>query len=124
MSPTGWDDTKERRLLLQLLTLHPIQMSVAEWELIARKWDNGNKPNSFRMHFAKLKAEGEAMMDEDVGGLDGGIQSAVKGRYIWFEIMLMVGGKQRSQMEGEGNVKERAKRIKKKQEEGSSDDTS
>jgi hypothetical protein len=30
MSPTGWDDTKERRLLLQLLALHPIQVSVAE----------------------------------------------------------------------------------------------
>ena len=79
MSPTGWDDTKERRLRLQLLTLHPVQVSVAEWELIARKWDNGNKPNSFRMHFAKLKAEGEAMMEEDVEGLDGGIQSAMKG---------------------------------------------
>ena len=62
MSPTGWDDTKDRTLLLQLLALHPIQVSVADWECIARKWDNGNKPDSFRMHFAKLKAQGETMM--------------------------------------------------------------
>lgn len=63
MSPTNWDDTKDRTLLLQLLTLHPIQVSTADWERIARDWDNGNKPNSFRMHFAKLKTEGAAMME-------------------------------------------------------------
>ena len=32
MSPTDWDDSNDRRLLRRLLTLHPIQISVADWE--------------------------------------------------------------------------------------------
>jgi len=57
MPPITWDDANDRTLLLQLLALHPITVTTAEWELIAQKWDCGSKKDSFRKHFDKIKVE-------------------------------------------------------------------
>lgn len=57
MPPITWDDANDRTLLLQLLALHPITITIAEWELIAQKWDCGSKKDSFRKHFDKIKVE-------------------------------------------------------------------
>src|SRR5271170_5015471 len=57
MPPITWDDTNDRTLLLQLLALHPITVTTAEWEAIAQKWDCGTKKDSFRKHFDKIKVE-------------------------------------------------------------------
>ena len=57
MPPITWDDANDRTLLLQLLALHPITVTMAEWELIAQKWDCGSKKDSFRKHFDKIKVE-------------------------------------------------------------------
>ena len=56
MPPFTWNDTNDRKLLLQLLALHPIAVTGAEWDLIAHKWDRGNKGGAFRKHFDKIKA--------------------------------------------------------------------
>jgi hypothetical protein len=57
MPPITWDDANDPTLLLQLLALHPITVTMAEWELIAQKWDCGTKKDSFRKHFDKIKVE-------------------------------------------------------------------
>jgi len=57
MPPFTWNDANDRKLLLQLLALHPFVVSRAEWDLIAQKWDRGIKGDAFRKHFDKIKAE-------------------------------------------------------------------
>ena len=57
MSAITWDDKNDRKLLLQLLALHPIAVTTAEWELISQKWNRGTKRDAFRKHFDKIKAE-------------------------------------------------------------------
>jgi hypothetical protein len=59
-----WDGDKDRTLLLQILTFHPAQVTSAEWDLIAQKWGNGTKGESFRKRFVKIKSDHAE--DEDV----------------------------------------------------------
>lgn len=68
MTVIAWDANNDRTLLLQLLALHPISISTAEWEMIAQKWNTGNKKDAYRRRFAQIKLEGEALMGNKVDG--------------------------------------------------------
>ena len=57
MPAIAWNDANDRALLLQLLALHPISVTSAEWNLISQTWDCGTKGDSFRKHFDKLKGQ-------------------------------------------------------------------
>jgi len=66
MTVITWDANNDRTLLLQLLALHPITISTAEWETIAQKWNTGNKKDTYRKRFAQIKLEGEELMGNKV----------------------------------------------------------
>ena len=68
-----WNAENDRLLLLQIIALNNIKMTGKDWDLIAKKWNDGTKSDAFRMHFQSIKVEG----DELIG--NGAITGEVKG---------------------------------------------
>ena len=66
MTVISWDANNDRTLLLQVIALHPITISAAEWEIIAQKWNTGSKKDTYRKRFSQIKLEGEALLGKKV----------------------------------------------------------
>ena len=102
-----WNAENDRLLLLQIIALSNIKMTGKDWDLIAKKWNDGTKSDAFRMHFQTIKVEGDELIE------NGPIAGEVKGACHVRDKRLIVGRKRTAAGGGGNGVTKTKKNVKK-----------